>query len=64
MGKDQQGHSKVFQSEDPNITNRRGMKVKYLLGRAISTLIIMVIEISEKQTMQAVGEILPCLLLI
>jgi len=47
-GKDQQGCPKILQSENPHITNIRGIRFKYLLGEAISTIASMFTENSEK----------------
>lgn len=57
MGKDQQGHPKNFHSEYPGVTNGRGIRFRYLLGKAISTIAVPFIENSERQWLA--GEILP-----
>ena len=46
--KDQQGCPQILQSELPHITHMRGIRFKYLLGEAISTVASMFTENSEK----------------
>lgn len=47
-GRDEQGCLKILQSEHPHITIIRGIRFKYLLGEAISTIASMFTENSEK----------------